>query len=169
MWIFSQNVQNIYEHGIKYKYIRKNIWFFLLKISRNICRTFLFKFLFAIQISGFWKLSIKVMYHTPPHLLEIAKHRVVGRGPKDFYFRLAYLTFTNSLFPWDFGVIKIIIISYYRLVSEAAVIVNYYHNFMNLLLLQCALYSALFTFLSSGYSQLTPLIRKIHIVYNNLY
>ena len=46
--------------------------FFLLKIVRCICIKFLFKFLFATQIIGFRKLSIKVMYHTSLYLLEIA-------------------------------------------------------------------------------------------------
>ena len=112
--------------------------FFFLRFS-NMCRIILFKILFVVIICKFRKLSIKVTYHTSPYLLEIAEDRLVGRESKASYFRLAYLIFTNYLFTWEIiGVITIIIISYHRLVSEAAVIVNYYyyHNFMNMLVFQ---------------------------------
>ena len=94
--------------------------------------------LFVTPIKKFRKLSIKITHHTSPYLLEIAEDRVVSRGPKALYFKLANLIFTNYLFLWEFGVIKVIIISYHRLVSEAALFVNYYyyHNFMNLSVLQ---------------------------------
>ena len=101
LWTLSQTAQNIYEPDTKNNFIRKILWFFLLKMFRNICTIFSFKISFVTQICELWKLRIKVTNHLPWICLKyiiyiIYMYRayeisedisVVGREPKTCCFK----------------------------------------------------------------------------------
>ena len=85
------------------------VWFFFSNFKEIYTKLFIQNFVSYSKI--FYQSNVPYL-SVFRYLLEISDDRVVGRGPKVSYFWITYFIFTNSLFPSDFGVIKIIITSW---------------------------------------------------------